>query len=74
MKIVEFDTPPTIIMMLIHTVKRKYIILKASFISAWGADLLQIEVSFTVFDAIWLAGFLCEASENILINSFQINK
>ena len=45
--------------------RRKCIILKASFISAWGADLLQVEVSFTVLDAIWLCRFLCEASENI---------
>jgi hypothetical protein len=59
--------------MLIRTVKRKWIILKASFISAWGADLLQIEVSFTVFDAMWLGRFLSEASENILLNSLPIN-
>ena len=73
MKIFVFGIPPRSIIMLICTVKRKCIILKASFISAWGADLLQIEVSFTVLDAIWLGGFLSEAPENILLNLLPIN-
>ena len=72
LKIFVFGNPPTSIIMLICTGKRKCIIPKASFISAWGADLLQIEVSFTVLDAIWLGGFLSEAPENILLNLLQI--